>query len=260
MKIVVCVKRSTHSDQALIINKSSGWITENESKDLPGLGMYDEMAVEQALMIKDKIQSATVEVITVGAPGDSSVVRRAMGMGADTGAHVITRDEAYVSAYVTALRLADVLDSKEYDLVLTGALSEDMRQGVVGPMLAEILGVQCVTSCSHLEVDVQTGIVKAERDIEGARKQIVEMDLPGLATIQACRNKPRYPSLSNILRAHSVELETIYPSVTTEESHTEKFIRFVNPKKNRLVRFLQGTTQDKARELVLILRRRGLLA
>ncbi len=259
MKILVCVKRAFPAEQAVVIDESGGWICENLSGDLPALGRYDEMAIEQALMIKDLEPGVSVDAITVGPQEDSSVLRRALAMGADRGIHIVAGFAGYVSALTTASLIANAVSSRSYDLALTGVMSDDMNQSLVGPMLAELLQLPCVTSCSDVTLVAEKRLIRVERDIEGARKQILEMDLPGLVTIQSCRNKPRYPSLSNIMRANSQKLEIIGVNTREQNGRTEEFNGLGVPQKSRVVRFLNGSASDKASELLSIIRSRGLL-
>ncbi len=259
MRIVVCLKRSFPSDQSVVIGESGLWIVKNTDSNLPALGRYDELAVEQALSIKDKKEKTTVEVITVGPTRDSAILRRAMGMGADSGIHVITNDEGYISPKITAHRLAQVIGPRRYDLIMAGAMSDDMAQGLVGPMLAEMLGVRCVTSTADVWLNSHETIV-VKRDIEGATRQALEIDLPALVTVQSCSGKPRYPSLSNIMRANSQGLETVDHGALLENLTAEALVKLVCPQRNRSVKFLQGMSIDKANELVSILRSRGLLS
>lgn len=259
MRIVVCVKRSFPSDQSVVIDESGLWILKNADSNLPSLGRYDELAVEQALSIRDKNEETTVEVITVGPTKDSAILRRAMGMGACSGIHVMTNDECYISPKITANRLSQVIGPRGYDLIMTGAMSDDMAQGLVGPMLAEMLGIRCVTSTADVLLNNQETIV-VKRDIEGASRQVLEIDLPALVTVQGCSNNPRYPSLSNIMRANSQALQTVDQGEVTENLSVEALVKLVYPEKNRSIKFLRGSSADKATELVSILKTRGLLS
>jgi electron transfer flavoprotein beta subunit len=258
VKILVCVKQVPDSQAAIEIDEASRWV-HVRGGTLPQMGRFDECAVEQALMCKEQIPGATVDAITVGSTATASVVRRAMGMGADHGIHVLTPEEGYVSALTTASRIAAAVRDRQYDLILAGVVSEDMGQGLVGPMLAELLSIPCATSCAVARVEPQRGCVYVERDVEGGLRQAIELDLPALVTVQSSMNRPRYPSLSNIMRANRYELE-VFPCVASERpSATEDLVRLDYPQSTRSVVFLQGSGRDKARELLSIVRSRSLL-
>lgn len=259
MKILVCVKSAVPVDQKILIDDTGKWVVNNSNGDLPNMGRYDELAVEQALVLKDNIPGTTADIITVGPARNSSVLRRAMGMGADQGVHILYTDEGYVSATRTVALLAPVIRSRSYNLILAGVISEDMSQGLVGPMLAETLGIPCVTSCVRVGVDDEKAVVTAERDMEGSRRQTIEINLPALVTIQACASRPRYPSLSNIIRANSQEIETIRTGMDERMGDREQLLSLNYPEKTRTVKFLQGTAREKAQELVSILREKAFL-
>ena len=259
MRILVCVKRSFPADQSVVIDETGKWILDPDSGRLQYPGHYDELALEQALMIRDVIPGTTVDVITVGPTSEATVLRRALGMGADTGIHIVTADRGYIPSSLTAQRLSGVIAAKSYDLILTGVMSEDTLQGLVGQMIAEMLRLPCVISSTNVSVRGEKNTVRIERDIEGARKQVLEMDLPGVVTVQGCPNKPRYPSLSHIMRANSQALETIFVKDDPDIPRTEALASLVYPEKARSVRFLEGTQTEKARELFSILQERGFL-
>lgn len=259
MKILVCVKHSSPSDRAVSIDPSGQWVLEGGDGATSQLGRYDELAVEQALTIRDQNPGATVDAITVGTLNKSAILRRAMGMGADGGIHVVRSGDVYTSAVRTASLLVSAVMRRSYGLILTGAMSDDMSQGLVGPMLAGKLDIPYITCCVRLNVDIHRAVVVAERDIEGGRRQIVELDLPALASIQACDNKPRYPSLSNIIRAQSQIIETIQSACVDESESGETLLGLTYPPKSGSVNFLTGTCGDKAKELVTILRKRAFL-
>lgn len=258
MNILVCVKQAPEPEAAIEIDEASRWVRVR-GDSLPRMGRFDECALEQALICKEQVPGTTVDAITVGNSAGAAVVRRALGMGADRGMHVLTRDEGYVSAFTTASRIARAVQDRSYDLVLTGVVSDDLGQGLVGPMLAEMLSFVCATSCVSLRVDTQQAIAVVEREMEHGITQCVELALPALVSVQSSANRPRYPSLSNIMRANREELETFACAAFEESSHAEELVRLDHPRRTRSVVFLQGSVEDKAKELLSLLRGRSLL-
>jgi electron transfer flavoprotein beta subunit len=255
MRILVCVKQVPASDDPMCINASGSWVTNGEA---PGrMNRFDEYAVEQALILREQVLGTTVDALTVGPEKCSSVIRRAMGMGADHGIHVLTEDENYVSAMAIASRIAFALKERKYDLVLAGVMSEDMNQSLVGPMLAEMLHMPCVTSSVLIRMDPVRASVYIERELEGGLRQALEISLPALLTVQSGINKPRYPSLTNIMRANRQELEVI--SASPETPRSEDLLCLSHPDKKRSGLFLEGSRKDKARQLIRIFRERSLL-
>lgn len=258
MKILVCVKQAPPSDAPIKIDDSQKWVS-FYGHAAPEMGKYDECAVEQALIIKEQVHGTTVDAMTTGPAESAAVVRRALGMGADHGIHALTSEGGYVSALKTVSHIAGAVRSRSYDLILTGVMSDDLAQGLVGPMLAETLSYSCATSCVSLNVNESSNCVYTERDIEGGRRQLVELVLPALLTMQSSTNRPRYPSLSNIIRANSQGLEVITVESSEDAVSCEKLLSLSSPQKNRSVIFLEGSSKDKARELLSILRKRSLL-
>lgn len=258
MKILVCVKQAPPADAPIKIDQSQQWVSVY-GHALPQMGKYDEYAVEQAIIIKEQVPGTTVDAITNGPAEWATVLRRALGMGVDHGIQALTLEGGYASALKTVSCIALAVRARSYDLILTGVMSEDLAQGLVGPMLAETLSFSCVTSCVSLRVDESRNCVYAERDIEGGRRQLVELALPALVTIQSSTNRPRYPSLSNIMRANSQELEVITVESSEDAVSCEKLLRLSSPQKTRSAVFLQGSSKDKARELLSILRKRSVL-
>lgn len=259
MKILVCVKQVPDTSVPINIDGSGPWVIFN-GRASTRMNRFDEYAVEQALIIKEQIGDATVDAMTVGPEECSTVVRRALGMGADHGIHILTENENYVSPLNTASRMALAARDRKYDLILTGVMSEDMTQGLVGPMVAEMLSLQCSTSCVLVTVDPERATVYVERDVEGGRRQALELEFPAVITVQSGINKPRYPSLSNIMRANKQELEVISAAAREMPLPCENLLSLAYPQKSRAGLLLEGCRKDKARQLLHILRERSLLA
>jgi len=130
-------------------------------------------------------------------------------MGADSGIHLLTKDDPFEDPYSTAFLMAKYARDKGYDLILTGVMSEDLMQGQVGPMLGEMLSMNCATAVIATQISSDFSAVYVEREIEGGTRERWELTLPALLTIQTGINKPRYPALSQLLRAASQKAEVI---------------------------------------------------
>ena len=122
----------------------------------------DEYAVEEAVRIRETIPDTSIEVLSVGPPRVSTVIRRALGMGAGHGIHIVTPEDGYLSPLVTASWIASFARNRSYDLILAGVMSEDDMQGQVGPMIAELLGMPCATSTIAERVAPETGTGSVE--------------------------------------------------------------------------------------------------
>ncbi|UCF92029.1 MAG: electron transfer flavoprotein subunit beta/FixA family protein [Desulfobacterales bacterium] len=258
MKILLCIKQVPESECAIQIDEAAQWI---KSDGLTAFKMnrWDEFAAEEAVLIKAKFPGTTIDAISVGPPRAVEVIKRALGMGADHGIHIVTAGDGYLSPFSVASWIAEYARRKNYGLILAGAMSEDLMQGQVGPMLAAHLALPCATGVIYAQVDPLSETVYAEREIEGGRRDTLKLLLPALLTIQSGINTPRYPSLSNLLRANRQALETIQAPVPAPSAAKEQVVEVAYPEKLRAGNVLAGTSQAKARRLLSLLREKALM-
>jgi len=258
MKLLVCIKQVPESDAPIRIDTDAGWI---KADDISGYRMnrLDESAIEEAVLIKEAAAHTMIEVVTVGPPRSADVIKRSIGMGADFGIHIITESEKYLSAFEIAAMIAEFARDRHYGLILTGAMSEDNMQGQVGPAIAGRLGLPWATSVILEKIAADEKTVYVEREIEGGGRAALKLPLPAVLTIQSGINTPRYPSLSNLLRANRVALEMIPAGDLAQDSSPEFVDRVAYPQKPRAGTVLKGTEEEKAAQLVRILREKALL-
>lgn len=258
MKILVCVKQVSEAEIPINIDDSTGWIQKEAITEFK-MNRLDEYAVEEALLIKESIAGTRIDVITVGPDRCDEVVRRAIGMGADSGVHIQTASDGYQSPFGVAAWIADFARGKNYALILAGTMSEDSMQGQVGPMLAARLGFSWATSVIFEKIASDKKSIYVEREIEGGHREMIELKLPAVITIQSGINTPRWPSLSNLLRANSQELEMISISDPTKPQQMKHLAELAYPQKRRAGLVLSGSLQEKATRLLTILREKSLL-
>jgi electron transfer flavoprotein beta subunit len=259
MKILVCVKQIPQLDAGIRIDAAGEWVEFGKSHPFV-MNRFDEFAVEEAVRIKESHSAATIDAISVGPQRAEKVIRRSMGMGADHGIHVLTAGEGFIGGFSTASLIASVAERKGYDLILTGAISEDAMQGQVGPMLAELLGMPYATSTILLRVSPDSGTLYCEREEEGGARTGLELRLPALLTIQSGINNPRYPSLSKMLRAKKQPLDIIDVGPGERGPGKDRLIRLSRPEKSRAGRILEGSAEHKADQLLAVLRERALFS
>ena len=201
MKIAVCLKRVPDSETRVKIASDGKSIDEAGVKYV--LNPYDEFAVEEALRRKEQAGSGEVVVIALGPAAAQETIRTALAMGADRG--VLLQTAASPSdGLETAKALAAELKDAAFDLILFGKMAIDDYNHQVGPMVAELLDLPCVTTVAHLEIAAGTGI--AEREIEGG-VEVVEFPLPAVLTTDKGLNEPRYPALKGIMAAKKKPLD-----------------------------------------------------
>jgi electron transfer flavoprotein beta subunit len=163
------------------------------------ISAYDQNALEVALQLKGKL-GGTVTALSLGEPEAQGAVKSAMGMGADAGVLVtdpsLTGSDPFGVAHVLAKAIRKIGTP---DLVLVGCVSGDTGDKVMGPLLAEELGLPCLTFVSRIEV--REGKVAARRIVEDGY-ELVEAPLPLVASILSDdSNVPRYSKLKDIMVA-----------------------------------------------------------
>lgn len=255
MKILVCIKQVPESDAAPGTDRSEQWVVFNQHLKYK-MNRFDEYALEEALLIKETTGGVSIDVITVGSEKSGEVIKRAFGMGADRGIHIVISNNKYNDPNATAKLIADEVKKEKYDLILTGIMSEDMMQAQTGQMLAEYLNLPCSTGIISLEIQPDQNSVIAKREIEGGLREGIKAQLPALFTIQAGINTPRYPTLSNILKADTKELISIKKN-TGEQ--LQKAVSVRPPIKSRAGTFLEGSAEEKAKQLYSILKDKNTL-
>ena len=164
----------------------------------PVVNGFDLNAIEAALRLKEK-HSATITVISLGKNLVQDVIKKPLSMGCDE--LILLQDDAFedgdAGAIAEALALA-VKKAGEFDLILCGRQASDTDRGQVGPAVAELLDLACVTLAKSIEID--DGKVKVERVLSDGI-EIVEAPLPALVTVSNELGEPRYPTLRGIMTA-----------------------------------------------------------
>jgi len=198
---VVCIKQVADTETRVKVG------ADGKTLDPAGitwiLNPYDEFALEQALRVKEKLGAGEVVVLSLGGPGVATVIRNALAMGADRAIHLKT-DVVQPDALAVAQALAQEIQALSPQVVWLGKQAVDLDQAQVGPMMAELLGLPCVSVVAAIEIEGSRAV--AEREIEGGR-EVVEVDLPALFTTDKGLNEPRYASLKGIMAAKKKPLE-----------------------------------------------------
>lgn len=195
MKILVCVKQVPDTESRI---KISGDKKSVETTDINWiLNPYDEYAVEEAIQIKENMDDTTVTVISVGPERSVSAIRNAIAMGADEAILIKTEDQ-YVDSLAVANALTTVIKDMEFDFILFGKQAVDDDNLQVGPMVAELLDLPCITFVH--ELNIEDGKATTKREIEGGT-EFIESSLPAVFTADKGLNEPRYPALRGIMMA-----------------------------------------------------------
>jgi len=201
VRIAVCIKRLPDSETRVKIAPDGKSLDETGVKFV--LNPYDEFAVEEALRRREQAGAGEVVVFSLGPAAAQETLRTALAMGADRGV-LLQVDRMPADGLVVARALAAELQDGAFDLILFGKLAIDDYNHQVGPMVAELLGLPCVTSVSRLEIADGKGV--AEREIEGGI-EVCEFPLPAVLTVDKGLNEPRYPALKGIMAAKKKPME-----------------------------------------------------
>ena len=194
MNITVCVKRVPDTETRIRIADDGKEVMRDGVKYV--LSPYDEFAVEAALQLVEEAGDGQVTLLSFGAEATRESLRSGLALGAHKA--VLLKGEPTMDGLATARVLVSELEDGDAGLILFGVKAVDDDQQQVGPMVAEMLGRPCATSVTAMEVG--DGVVTCRRAVEGGQ-EVVEMDLPAVATVTKGRYEPRYASLRGIMMA-----------------------------------------------------------
>jgi len=206
MKVLVPVKRVVDFNVKIRVKPDGSGI------DLANVKMsmnpFDEIAVEEAVRLKEKGGASEIVIVSVGPPKAQDTIRAGLAIGADRGVLIETADGATVEPLAVAKLLKAVVESEKPDLVILGkqAIDDDCNQ--TGQMLAALLGWPQGTFASKLVLE--NGSVLVTREVDGGL-ETVKLKMPSVVTTDLRLNEPRYPSLPNIMKAKKKPLDVKKP-------------------------------------------------
>ena len=163
---------------------------------------YDEFALEEAIRLKEA-KGGDVTVVAFGPDRVQQGLREALARGATKALHV-KGDSAEADSLGVAMVLAAAIRSLPHDLVFFGKQGVGTDNGLVGPMVAELLGYPQLNVVTKLEVG--DGKVVAHREIEGA-EEVLESSIPAVVTAQKGLNEPRFASIKGIMAAKKIPID-----------------------------------------------------
>ena len=261
MHIVVCIKQIIDPE----IPPHVFQIDPIEKKQIRGrqvlvISTFDEVALEVALQMKEK-EDSKVTVLTIGESEAIEALHAALAMGADEA--ILISDPAFegTDSFGTAHILAAALQKVgEFDAVLCGRQAGDVEMGLVGPFLAEKVGLPCVTLAANMEAG--DGKTKLRRPIEGGY-EVLEAATPFLATIMNDEsNVPRYVSVRGLRKAMRSEVPVwsaadlgLDPAKLGSETAQIEMEELFIPQRDTRCEFIEGETgAETGKQLALRLR------
>ncbi|MGN7409376.1 MULTISPECIES: electron transfer flavoprotein subunit beta/FixA family protein [unclassified Sporosarcina] len=250
MNIYALVKRTFDTEEKIVVK--NGAIQEDGAEFI--INPYDEYAVEEAIQVRDE-HGGEVTVLSLGGEDAEKQLRTALAMGADKAVLINTEDDLEeMDEFSAAKIISEYLKDKDADLIIAGNVAIDGGSGQVGPRVAELLGINYVTTITDLKIDGTSATLV--RDVEGD-SETIETSLPLLVTAQQGLNEPRYPSLPGIMKAKKKPLEELeLDDLDLDEDDVEaktKTIDIFMPPEKAAGRVLEGDISDQVSELVNLL-------
>ena len=200
MKVLVPVKRVVDYNVKVRV-KSDGSGVELANVKM-SMNPFDEIAVEEALRLKEAGKATEVVVVSIGPAQASETIRTGLAMGADRG--ILVKAEGAVEPLAVAKILKKVAEEEQPGLIILGKQPIDDDSNQTGQMLAALLGWSQATFASKLEVEGAD--FKVTREVDGGL-QSVKLKGPAIVTTDLRLNEPRYASLPNIMKAKKKPLD-----------------------------------------------------
>ena len=248
MKILVPVKRVLdYNIKARVKSDETGIDLSNVKMSM---NPFDEIAVEEAIRLKEAGKATEVIAVSIGVKQCSETLRTALAMGADRAIHILTDDT--LEPLAVAKILKEICDKETPDLVICGKQAIDDDYNQTGQMLAALLKRPQATFASKVElVDDK---IHVTREIDGGL-QTIAVNAPAIITTDLRLNEPRYASLPNIMKAKRKPLEEIAIS----EFSTDIAPRFETIKVTEPPVRSAGCKVESVAELVTALKNDGVL-
>ena len=202
LKILVPVKRVVdYNVKVRVKNDNSGVELENVKMSM---NPFDEIAVEEALRLKEKGLANEVIAISIGTTQVQETIRNALAMGADSGIFVEYND--ILEPLNVAKIITSVAQKEKIDLMILGKQAIDDDMNATGQMIAALLDWPQATFASKVEISGK--IAKVSREVDGGIENI-EISLPAVISTDLRLNEPRYASLPNIMKAKKKPINEI---------------------------------------------------
>jgi electron transfer flavoprotein beta subunit len=259
MEILVCVRRVPDtSENELELNAEGNDIARDDL--VYSINEPDNYAVEEALQIRDRI-GGNVTVVTVGGEDDEEVLRRELAMGSDQA--VLLSDTSFEGCDGRGIAkiLAQFAKKQRYDLILTGVQADD-GAAQIGGMLAAMLDLPFASLVNSIEVEGAR--LKVAREIEGGNREISEIDMPCVLSIQTGINEPRYVGMRGIRQVASVPIPALGVSElgilreeVGESAANVKRVDYFIPVQSQRSEILHGSREENAQKVVEMIAAKG---
>ena len=204
MKVLVPVKRVLDYNVKVRVKADGSGVDLANVK--MGMNPFDEIAVEEAVRLKEAGVVSEVVAVSCGVAASAEVLRTAMAIGADRG--ILVQSDADLQPLAVARLLKAVCDREGPALVICGKQAIDDDANQTGQMLAALLGWSQATFASKVAIAGDKATVT--REVDGGLETL-EISLPAIVTTDLRLNEPRYATLPNIMKAKKKPLDTVKP-------------------------------------------------
>src|SRR5580700_10462822 len=194
MKVLVPVKRVVDFNVKIRVKADGSGVELSNVK--MSMNPFDEIAVEEALRLKEAGKATEIIAVSIGPAQASETIRTALAMGADRG--ILVKAEGTVEPLAVAKILKAVADVEQPGLIILGKQAIDDDSNQTGQMLAALLGWPQGTFASKVAFEGDALLVT--REVDGGL-QTVKLNMPVIVTTDLRLNEPRYASLPNIMKA-----------------------------------------------------------
>ena len=249
MKVLVTVKRVPDPETTIRVKSDGSGIETDNIKYV--INPFDEIALEEALRIKEKLGSGEVVLVSIGDRVVTEQLRTGLAMGADRA--ILVGCDQDLDSLAVARILAKIVEDESPQLVLMGKQAIDDDANQAGQMLAALLGWPQATFASEVVLSDDQQAVKVTREVDGGLETI-GFALPGIITSDLRLNEPRYASLPGIMKARKKEIREIVATDLGVDTAPRLTINSLEPptqkeagKKVETVEELIGLLHDEAK-------------
>lgn len=204
MKTLVTVKRVPDPETTIRVKPDGSGIVTDNIKYV--INPFDEIAIEEALRIKEKQGSGEVVLVSIGEKKVTEQLRTGLAMGADRA--ILVACEQELDSLAVANILAKIVERENPELVLMGKQAIDDDSNQAGQMLAALLGWPQATFASQVELAADQKSAKVTREVDGGLETI-NFSFPAIITADLRLNEPRYASLPGIMKARKKEIKEV---------------------------------------------------
>ncbi|MBT8144354.1 MAG: electron transfer flavoprotein subunit beta/FixA family protein [Gammaproteobacteria bacterium] len=248
MKILVCAKRVIDYNVKVQINREGDGVVTDGVK--MSINPFDEIAIEEALRIRDRGEADEVVVASIGPGSAQQQLRTALAMGADRA--ILIETDAAIQPLGAARIFMQLVETEQPGLVLMGKQAIDDDSNQTGQMLAALWHKPQATFVSKLEL--ADGKATATREVD-AGLETIEVDLPAVVTTDLRLNEPRFVKMPDIMKAKRKPLETTALAELDVDLGPQLAVANYSPPPQRQA----GVMVESVDELVAALRDKGVI-